>query len=104
MKYYYVIFNNLKTENFSLQTGEIFEVLDDELSGHFKIRTQCGQIGFISPTNFRCSFSLSKTGWYLPNVSRKQAAEMLSDKNRPIGSFLVRNDFNLSLQTFFLPL
>jgi len=78
-------------ENFSLQTGEIFEVLDDELSGHFKIRTQCGQIGFISPTNFRCSFSLSKTGWYLPNVSRKQAAEMLSDKNRPVGSFLVRN-------------
>ena len=103
MKYYYVIFNNLKTENFSLQTGEIFEVLDDELSGHFKIRTQCGQIGFISPTNFRCSFSLSKTGWYLPNVSRKQAAEMLSDKNRPVGSFLVRNDFNLILQIFFLP-
>ena len=77
-------------ENFSLKTGEIFEVLDDDLSGHFKIRTIAGQIGFISPTNFRCAFSLSKTGWFLPRVSRRAASEMLNEENRPIGSFLVR--------------
>ena len=82
---------DINLENFTITAGDIFEVLNDESSEQFKIETSDGEIGFISPTHYRCSYCLSKMGWYAPHISRRAACKLLNDHNVPVGSFLVRN-------------
>lgn len=88
---------DLELDQFTIMVGDIFEVIDDESFERFEVKTRGGQKGFISATNYRCSNCLTKTGWYLPHISRRKTIKLLKEEPM-VGTFLVRNSEQHGIQ------